>query len=595
VQDLVVTALNALTLISVLALVGLGLTISFGLMNVTNLAHGDFVAIGAFSVYFAQKLGGSFWVGLIAAPLAAGTVGWLLEALILRRLYERPVSAILATWGVSLIIQQSLELIFGRGAKPIASPVEGVVDLGFVSYPAYRLILIGLACATLGLIMALVRKSQFGLDVRTVIQNRQMAEGVGINTSKTFAIAFAFGAAVAGFAGALIAPFSAVLPQMGVDYLANAFFVVIVGGAGSIGGLIVGSALIGGLTSVLDFQMSPSLAQAIVLLVAIVTVRLRPNGNSWLLAFLAGLAALSGYPAFADGYMLNTLRDALVLGLFAVSLDFFWGTTEILSFGHSAFFGVGGYAMALITLAHSGSAWALVGLAGAAGAAALLAAIVGYFLFFGGVRGSYFTIVTLALAVIAQQLVISWSSVTGGDTGLLGVPPLAIGSLDLSSDLASYWVAAICLAIALVGLWLIKRGRWGLVLTAIADNETRAAALGHNAAARLTLTFILSCAIAGFAGGLYVAMEGVVAPDMIGVLFATEAIVWIAVGGRGTLLGPVVGAILVQRGQQVISSYNPSLWPLIIGCLFVVIVFALPDGFSSLLRPLGARFKRGAA
>lgn len=275
---LLTTFLNAMTLISILLLVGLGLAISFGLMNVTNLAHGDFVTVGAFAVYFVQSIGGSFWLGLAAATVAGAAVGFILEFAIIRHLYSRPVSTVLATWGVSLILQQVLELTFGLGAKPVAPPVDGTFDLIFTAYPAYRLILIAIALMILLVVLLLIRRTSFGLDIRTVIQNREMAEGVGINTRRTFAIAFSFGAAIAGLAGGLVAPLAIVLPQMGVNYLANAFFVVIVGGAGSIGGLVAGSVFVGGFTSVLDYQISPSLAQAVVLLAAIVAVRLRPNG-----------------------------------------------------------------------------------------------------------------------------------------------------------------------------------------------------------------------------------------------------------------------------------------------------------------------------
>ena len=272
------TLLNALTLISILMLVGLGLAISFGLMNVTNLAHGEFVTVGAFAVYFVQSIGGSFWLGLAAAPISGAVVGCILEFAIIRHLYSRPVSTVLATWGVSLILQQGLELTFGLGAKPVTPPIEGTLDLFFTVYPAYRLILIAIAMLTLLGVVLLISRTSFGLDIRTVIQNREMAEGVGINTRRTYAIAFTFGAAIAGLAGGLVAPLAIVLPQMGVNYLANAFFVVIVGGVGSIGGLVAGSVFVGGLTSILNYQISPSLAQAIVLLAAIVAVRLRPNG-----------------------------------------------------------------------------------------------------------------------------------------------------------------------------------------------------------------------------------------------------------------------------------------------------------------------------
>lgn len=309
----------------------------------------------------------------------------------------------------------------------------------------------------------------------------------------------------------------------------------------------------------------------------------------WVSVFAAGLAFLAVYPAFASSYNLSVMRDALIFAMFAVSLDLFWGRTGILCFGHAAFFGAGGYAMALVTLSPDMPAPALLGLLAAVLVPALLAAIVGYFLFYGGVRGSYFTIVTLALAVIAQQMVIAWSSVTGGDTGLLGIPPLAFGSLDLSGDLASYALAVALLALLLLALRLLTRGRWGQVLKAIGDNEVRAAALGHDAPARLTAAFVLSAAIAGFAGALYVSASGVVAPDMIGLALSTEAVAWVVVGGRGTLIGPVIGAVLVQRAQQEISSFSPVVWPMIIGLMFVAVAFLQSEAVERFAKRLAGR------
>ena len=314
--------------------------------------------------------------------------------------------------------------------------------------------------------------------------------------------------------------------------------------------------------------------------------------RNWLLVFAICLVLLAIYPSIADGYELTVLRDALIFGLFAASLDFFWGRTGILCFGHAAFFGIGGYAMAIATLDASFPMASAIGLLAAVAVAAALAAVVGYFLFFGGVRGSYFTIVTLALGVICQQAAISWSSVTGGDSGLIGIPPLEFGpeglSVSLIGDLQSYAFVAILVAGIVPILWLLNRGRWGIVLAAIQDNEVRAAALGHNPPLRLLGAFVVSAAIAGLAGGLYVSMAGLMAPDLTGLLLSTEVVVWVAIGGRGTLLGPVLGAVLIQRAQQVISSWNPSLWPLVLGFSFVVIVFLLPDGILSAWRRLQA-------
>jgi branched-chain amino acid transport system permease protein/urea transport system permease protein len=272
------TALNAMTLISVLMLVAVGLAITFGLMGIINLAHGEFVTLGAFSLYLSQLWHLPFALGCVLAAAVGALVGVVLQITVVRHLDDKPTSMVLATWGVSLILQQSLEMLFGRGGKPVASPLEGLWTWGDFSYPAYRLMLIAVSCSALAGLWVLMRRSRFGLDIRSVIQNRAMAEAMGIDTQRTFNIAFAAGAALAAFAGALVAPLGTVIAQMGVNYLANSFFVVIVGGVGSIAGVVAGSAFIGGLTNALSYQMPPSLAQALVLICAVVLVRIRPQG-----------------------------------------------------------------------------------------------------------------------------------------------------------------------------------------------------------------------------------------------------------------------------------------------------------------------------
>jgi branched-chain amino acid transport system permease protein/urea transport system permease protein len=278
VADLVVIALNALTLISILMLVGLGLAIIFGLMNIINLAHGEFVTLGAFAVAIVQLNGGSFWLGLLLAPMVGALTGLALELAVIRFLYTRPIGTILATWGISLAIQQSLEIAFGPGPKAAVAPVAGTLSIMGARYPSYRLIVIAMAAAIMAAVVIMFRVSAFGLNIRTTIQNRDMAAALGINVGRVYSAAFALGAAIAATAGALIAPLATVLPQMGVNYLARSFFVVIVGGTGGVGGVLAGSALVGGFESVFTFYMAPTLAQALVLILAIVLVRVRPQG-----------------------------------------------------------------------------------------------------------------------------------------------------------------------------------------------------------------------------------------------------------------------------------------------------------------------------
>lgn len=305
-----------------------------------------------------------------------------------------------------------------------------------------------------------------------------------------------------------------------------------------------------------------------------------------LVGLVAVFGALAASPAWTDSFGLFGTRDLMLFALFAVSLDLFWGRTGILSFGHAAFFGLGAYGMgvATVTLGIDPAYSTLAGLGLGLGLSAAVALGIGYFLIFGGVRGAYFTIITLALAMIAQHIAIGWSSVTGGDSGLIGVPPLGIAGYTLFDPIAQFYLVWGVLLTVVLGIWVVLRGRHGLVLKALQDNEIKAQTLGHNTAAYLLTTFVASAVIAALAGAIYATGTGFIAPDMIGLLLSTEVIMWVAVGGRASLLGPIVGTFVIWHLQQQISSWSAQTWPLILGGFFILMVFLFPDGVPSLVR-----------
>lgn len=276
--SILVTSLNALTLISILALVAIGLSIIYGLMNVINLAHGEFVTVGAYTVGAIQMFGGSYWLGLAAAPLVGYLLGCLIEGTLVRHLYKNQVATILATWGLSLILQQLIQLTFGAAPLPVKSPFPGALDIFGFEYPAYRIFLVIVAVMVVAGLIALLRLTSFGLDVRAVTFNPEMARSLGINTRVVYRRAFGLGAAAAALAGALIAPLTVVFAQMGVNYLARSFFVVTVGGVGRVAGVVAGSGLVGFLETVLSAYTPVTVAQALVLAMAAIVMRFRPQG-----------------------------------------------------------------------------------------------------------------------------------------------------------------------------------------------------------------------------------------------------------------------------------------------------------------------------
>lgn len=318
------------------------------------------------------------------------------------------------------------------------------------------------------------------------------------------------------------------------------------------------------------------------------------------LAAMVVMAALLAYPLALSPYQMDLARDTLLIGLLALSLDFLWGKAGILSFGQAAFFGLGAYSVAIIGPMVPGDNGALAGLATGLALAMLVSGTVGYLLIFGGVRGAYLTIVTLALTLIARNIATSWASVTGGEAGLIGAPPpgISVGGFSLvaSTSLSQYLLVATVLAAVVAGIWLVCRGQYGRVLAAIQDDELKVRSLGYDTSAHILVVFMASGGIAALAGGLYASVSGYVAPDLVGLLLSTQAIVHVALGGRGTLVGPVIATVLVTRLQQEVSSFSYALWPLLLGAFFIAMVLLFPDGLLPLFQRLGNRlFRRGAA
>lgn len=269
---------NALSLASILILVSLGLAIIFGMLGIVNLAHGEFFMLGAYCMATMAMLGIPIWFGLLIAPIVVGAFGMAVERSIIRRLYKRPLDTLLATWGLSIIIRQVVRLIYGPGQMMSQSLVTGATEILGVHYPTYRLLIILVTAVIVLLTFLLYFRSTFGLRIRLVITNRAMAGALGINVHRTDMWAFGIASALVGFAGAIMSPLIVINTEMGLEYLSKAFVVVIVGGIGHLWGVIAGGATIGGTEAAIAFFTRPVVAQALVVLIALLVIRLRPQG-----------------------------------------------------------------------------------------------------------------------------------------------------------------------------------------------------------------------------------------------------------------------------------------------------------------------------
>lgn len=259
--------------------VALGLTIIFGVMRVINMAHGEFFMLGAFTMVVVTSAGLNPWIGIVLAPILLGAFGMVCERLMIRPLYRRAdLSSLLATFGLSIVLQQGARLIFGPQSRSVPTPLEGNMTILGTTYPAYRLLAAAIALAVVVGVALLVYRSSFGMRVRATIENAEVASALGTNTGRIATLAFGLGTALAGFAGALMAPFIGVVATMGLEQTVRSFLVVITGGMGSIAGTVGGGVLIGGGESALNVPFGGTVAQIAVLLIAIAVMLVRPQG-----------------------------------------------------------------------------------------------------------------------------------------------------------------------------------------------------------------------------------------------------------------------------------------------------------------------------
>jgi urea transport system permease protein len=281
---------SGISLGSILLLVALGLAITYGLMGVINMAHGELMMIGAYATYvvqglFQKHLPGLFdWYLLAAVPvafLAAALMGALLERGVIRFLYGRPLETLLATWGISLMLQQLVRSIFGAQNVGVENPVwmsGGMQVLGNLSLPWNRLVIIGFAIAVLLAMAWLISRTRLGLFVRGVTQNRPIAACMGVNTARVDTYAFALGSGIAGLAGCALSQVGNVGPDLGQGYIVDAFMVVVLGGVGQLAGTVYAGMGLGILNKFLEGWTGAVLAKIAVLVLIIIFIQKRPQG-----------------------------------------------------------------------------------------------------------------------------------------------------------------------------------------------------------------------------------------------------------------------------------------------------------------------------
>jgi urea transport system permease protein len=280
-QSIITQFLSGFSVVAILVIAALGLAIIFGVAGVINMAHGELIMVGAYTAAVVGKLGGNTFIAIPVAFVVVGLLGLIIERGIVQWIYDRPLETLLATWGVGIILQVVIKLIFGPELYYVGAPkiLEGGFRMiGRLPFPWYRLFLIIMAILLLLLVFYVIFKTNLGLKVRAVRRNRTISGCLGIDTARVDMTIFAFGCGLAGIAGAVLAPIKSVSTTMGFPYAVDSYMVLVLGGVGSLWGVLTGGALIGESETVLSFIFNNVIGRLLVFVFIVVIIRIVPRG-----------------------------------------------------------------------------------------------------------------------------------------------------------------------------------------------------------------------------------------------------------------------------------------------------------------------------
>lgn len=586
------------------ALLSLGLAIIYGLLGVINFTHGALYMMGAFAAWgLLTYLGIDYWGALILAPIIVGAVSMVLERLFISKTYQLDHAySLLLTFGLALVIEGLFRQFFSTGGQPYSIPAAlvGATNLGYMYLPNYRAWVLLASIVICLATWFLIERTRLGANSRAATENPKLTQALGVNVPLLMTLTYAGGGALAGLAGVFAAPIYLVSPLMGTEILIVVFAVVVIGGMGSIKGAIVSGFALGvieGLTK----AIVPSASSLVIFIAMAIILLARPSGLFGKGVLLAAshsvikggadtrigrtaLMVLLAAGIFAPYFIYPVfLMKALCFALFACSFNLVLGYGGLLSFGHAAFFGSAAYASA-----HAAKVWGLTPelsiLFGVA-----VGGVLGWI--FGALsvrrQGIYLAMISLALAQLVYFICLR-APFTHGEDGLQGVPRgMLFGLIDLNAQMTMYYFVFAVFLLGLFVYWLIVNSPYGQTLNAVRENEARAISLGYDADRVKIVCFALAGALAGLGGATKSLVFGIASLSDVHFLMSGEVILMTLLGGLGTLLGPVIGAVTMIAMESYLQAYG-SWIKVIQGVFFILCVLAFRQGLIGFFQELPA-------
>ena len=607
------------------------MTLTMGLLRVVNMSHGAMYMFAGYCGVWVYQVTGSWVIAVLSGGVVGGLLGLFLETCFLRRLYKTPANQVLLTIGFINIIQNITQWIWGGNPTdaPIPEFLRPSVQVGSAEIQYFRFFVIAFGIIICAAIWLMQDKTKIGAMVRAGMDNSEIASTLGLNNRKIFTFIFVLGSAIAGLTSLLGGRMTGLSMGTGWSILLKAIIVVVVGGAGSIPGALIAGLFLG-IVDAFGQGYFPMLSSYLFYIVLIIVLVIRPQGimgrkmdvdkasddysnmtaakaRSFTPAMLEGtgvsgakvmtyklipyifvLAVLVVLPLVTGTYTTTILTKVLVYALFAMSLDVVMGYTGNRSFGHAAFFGMGGYTVGLLLEHFDFTNFWLVLLITIV-VCAVLSAIIGWFTL--RLSGTNFLLVTMAFGQLLSSVASKWSAVTNGADGIVGIKRPDFG--EFLNNIVGKWTGTkfyffvlIVFVICFLLLHRFMRSSFGHTLLSIRGNEGRMRALGYNTWSLKYTGVILAGVFAGIAGLLYAYTYKNVTPDIFALESSALPMLMVIMGGGATLWGPALGAAVIILVKNYAGIWMPERWPLILGALYVVCVMFLKNGFALHLRRL---------
>ena len=590
---------------SVFALLALGLSIVYRVTGVVNLSQGAFCVLGALLMYtFQVSLGWPLPLAALAATVCSVAFGLVLGAVtFVPGLSKLPISSMLVMTAGLLTLMEGV-LLAGWSSQPYALPPfsgEAPVQMLGLRVPSQGFWLVGTSVVIIVALRWLLVKTTVGLALRACAENRLAARLMGIDVPRMTLLAFGIAALIAALGGIASAPITSVEFDTGRFFTNFGFIAVAIGGIASFAGSIVGGLFIGVTEQLAAGYVSSLFANGLALALLLAMLLFRPNGlfssgparrsdvrddqhihraiirlRGWPGAafFAVSLAVLLALPMLLPpGGLLSSLVITGILYIAVLGLDILMGFAGQVSLGQSGFMAVGGYAAASLAVNYDiGPLWGtLIGIALA------VVCAFGLSLITSRLRGHYLALATLAFGLLVDSLTVGLADITGGPSGLVGIPSFSVGDWSVDTPAQMYYLVLAIIVVLLVLLFAGMRSAFGRSLKMVRADQTAAAALGVNVPAVKLAALAISAALAALSGALYAFYFHYLSPEMVGTQRSFEMIAMLVAGGEGTLVGPLLGVALLTLLPSIFQPF--AIYKTFAeGALLVAAFLYMPEG-----------------